>query len=66
MAKQLGNKHRHVMALLDKYLDTFKTHDHMQFQNADGERRQGGGKAERMRCKLTKPSVFPAQSEPQY
>ena len=47
LAKQLGNKHRHVMALLDKYLVTFKKHGHVSFKNADGERRQGGGKAER-------------------
>ena len=46
-ATQLGNKHRHVMALLDKYLVTFKRHGHVSFKNADGERRQGGGKAER-------------------
>ena len=47
LAKQLGNKHRHVMALLDKYLGMFKKHGHVSFKNADGERRQGGGKAER-------------------
>jgi len=47
LAKQLDNKHRHVMALLDKYLDVFKKHGHVSFKNADGERRQGGGKAER-------------------
>ena len=47
LAGQLGNKHRHVMALLDKYLVTFKKHGHVSFKNADGERRQGGGKAER-------------------
>lgn len=47
LAMQLGNKHRHVMALLDKYLDVFKKHGHVSFKNADGERRQGGGKAER-------------------
>jgi hypothetical protein len=47
LALQLGNKHRHVMALLDKYLDVFKRHGHVSFKNADGERRQGGGKAER-------------------
>lgn len=47
LAPQLGNKHRHVMALLDKYLGTFKKHGHVSFKNADGERRQGGGKAER-------------------
>lgn len=47
LAPQLGNKHRHVMALLDKYLDVFKKHGHVSFKNADGERKQGGGKAER-------------------
>ena len=47
LAGQLDNKHRHVMALLDKYLVTFRTHGHVSFKNADGERRQGGGKAER-------------------
>ena len=47
LALQLGNKHRHVMALLDKYLDVFKRHGHVSFKNADGERKQGGGKAER-------------------
>ena len=35
------------MALLDKYLDKLKVLDHVRFKNADGERRQGGGKAER-------------------
>lgn len=47
LANQLGNKHRHVIALLDKYLDLFKNHGHVSFKNADGERKQGGGKAER-------------------
>ncbi len=47
LALQLGNKHRHVMALLDKYLDKLKLLGHVRFQNADGERKQGGGKAER-------------------
>ena len=47
LARQLGNKHRHVMALLVKYLDVFKKHGQVRFKNADGERRQGGGKAER-------------------
>ena len=47
LAGQLGNKHRHVIALLDKYLDLFKQHGHVSFKNADGERKQGGGKAER-------------------
>ena len=47
LAGQLGNKHRHVIALLDKYHDLFKKHGHVTFKNADGDRRQGGGKAER-------------------
>ena len=47
LAKSLGNKHRHVMALPDKYMDRFKTFGHVSFKNADGERKQGGGKAER-------------------
>lgn len=47
LALRLGNKHRHVMALMDKYLDKLKVLGHVRFKNADGERRQGGGKAER-------------------
>lgn len=47
LALQLNNKHRHVVALLDKYVHAFKQHGHVSFKNADGERRQGGGKAER-------------------
>lgn len=47
LAQQLGNKHRHVMALLDKYVGKLKTFGHVSFKNADGERKQGGGKAER-------------------
>lgn len=47
LAPKLGNKHRHVIALVDKYLDAFKTHGHVSFKKADGERKQGGGKAER-------------------
>ena len=47
LAKQVGNKHRHVMALLDKYLGKLKTFGHVSFKNADGERKQGGGKTER-------------------
>ena len=47
LAISLDNKHRHVMALLDKYLFTFRTHGHVSFKNAHGERKQGGGKAKR-------------------
>ena len=48
LAGQLGNKHRHVIALLDKYHDLFKKHGHVTFKKAVGERKQGGGKAERV------------------
>ena len=47
LAMQLDNQHRHVMALLDNYMGKFKTSGHVSFKNADGERKQGGGKAER-------------------
>lgn len=47
LAAQLGNRHRHLMALLDRYLDRLKTFGHVSFKNADGDRKQGGGKAER-------------------
>ena len=47
LAMQLENQHRHVMALLDKYMGKVKTFGHVSFKNADGERKQGGGKAER-------------------
>ena len=47
LAMQLENQHRHVMALLDKYMGKFKTFGHVSFKNADGDRAQGGGKAER-------------------
>jgi phage regulator Rha-like protein len=48
LARQLGNKHRHVMALIDKYHGKFKAFGHVSFRNADGERKQGGGKPERL------------------
>lgn len=47
LATQLGNKHRHLMALLDRYLDQLKSFGHVCFKNAHGDRKQGGGKAER-------------------
>ena len=47
LAMQLDNQHRPVMALLYKYMGKFKTFGHVSFKNADGERKQGGGKAER-------------------
>ena len=47
LAMQLDNQHRPVMALLYKYMGKFKTFGHVSFKNADGERKQGGGKAQR-------------------
>ena len=36
LALQLGNKHRHVMALLDRYLAQLKTFGHLSFKNEIG------------------------------
>ncbi len=48
LAARLGNKHRQVMALIDKYLDKLKLFGHVRFQKAGGARRKhGGGTAER-------------------
>lgn len=47
LAQGFGNKHRAVVALIDKYLDRFKSFGQVTFKKADGERKQGGGMAER-------------------
>ena len=47
LAKQLGNKHKAVLTLLDRYLTTFKTHGQLTFKKEVGSRKQGGGNAER-------------------
>ena len=47
LALQLGNKHRHVMALLDRYLGQLKSFGHLSFKNACGDRQHGGGSGER-------------------
>ncbi|MFJ5538534.1 Rha family transcriptional regulator [Vreelandella titanicae] len=47
LAEQLGNKHRHSIRLVDKYLERFKRFGQVCFENADGKRQQGGGKGER-------------------
>jgi phage regulator Rha-like protein len=47
LAQQLGNNHKPVVALIDKYLNEFKAHGQVLFKKADGDRKQGGGKAER-------------------
>ena len=47
MAMHLGNQHRHVMALIEKYADKFRGFSQLLFKNAVGERNQGGGSRER-------------------
>lgn len=47
LARQLGNQHKPVIALIDKYLDSFQAHGQVLFKKADGDRKQGGGRAER-------------------
>ena len=47
MATHLGNQHRHVMALIEKYADKFRGFSQLLFKNAVGERQQGGGNPER-------------------
>jgi phage regulator Rha-like protein len=47
MAMHLGNQHRHVMALIEKYADKFRGFSQLLFKNAVGERNQGGGNPER-------------------
>ena len=47
LARQLGNKNKPVIALIDKYLTRFKAHGQVLFKKADGDRKQGGGMAER-------------------
>lgn len=47
LARQLGNKSKAVVALLDRYLNVFKQHGQLTFKKEVGERKQGGGNAER-------------------
>ena len=47
LAMHLGNQHRHVMALIEKYADRFRGFSQLLFKNAVGERQQGGGNPER-------------------
>ena len=47
ISRQLGNKHKAVLALLDRYLNVFKQHGQLTFKKEVGERKQGGGNAER-------------------
>jgi phage regulator Rha-like protein len=47
ISRQLGNKHKAVQTLLDRYLSVFKQHGQLTFKKEVGERKQGGGNAER-------------------
>ena len=47
MAQHLGNQHKAVMALIDRYADKFKGYGQLPFKKEVGERHQGGGNAER-------------------
>lgn len=47
LANALGNKHKAVVTLLDRYQNVFKQHGQLTFKKEVGERRQGGGNAER-------------------
>lgn len=43
LAEHLGNAHRSVMALLDRYTDQFKGFGQVRFEMSVGDRAQGGG-----------------------
>ena len=47
LAQHLGNQHRHVIALIEKYVDKFRGLNQLLFKNAVGARLQGGGNPER-------------------
>lgn len=48
IAEQLGNRHKSVMVLIDRYADEFRRFGHLAFEMSIGERQQGGGRAERL------------------
>ncbi|WP_172152071.1 Rha family transcriptional regulator [Pseudomonas tumuqii] len=47
LARLFGNHHRNVMVLIQKHAEQFKKFGHLLFETQVGERKQGGGKAER-------------------
>ena len=47
LAEGLRNQHKAVLTLLDRYIDVFKQHGQLTFKKEVGERKQGGGNAER-------------------
>ncbi|MDZ4214986.1 MAG: Rha family transcriptional regulator [Rhodocyclaceae bacterium] len=48
LAESLGNTHRATFALIERYLSECELHGQVLFKKAVGERRQGGGKSERI------------------
>jgi len=48
LAKQLGNQHKAVMTLVERYADRMMAFGQLPFQMEVGKRRQGGGNAERL------------------
>lgn len=48
LAESMGNTHRPTVALIDKYREPLERFGHVLFKKAVGERKQGGGKAERV------------------
>lgn len=47
LALHLGNRHKSLVALMDRYAVRLRRFGHLTFQMSVGERAQGGGKAER-------------------
>ena len=47
LAQLFGNHHRNVVVLIQKHAQQFKKFGHLLFETQVGERKQGGGKAER-------------------
>ena len=47
IAEQLGNRHKSVMVLIDRYADQFQGFGQLTFEMSIGGRQQGGGRAER-------------------
>jgi len=47
LAQHLGNTHKAVIALVDRYKDRFRSLGQLPFKKEVGERAQGGGNAER-------------------
>lgn len=58
LARTLSNNHHAVMELVRRYEDHLKSLSHLAFQMRDGERKQGGGKAERVALLTEDQAVF--------